>query len=38
MNLRRDPRETRFIWVMIAIIAVIIGIALYGYFTGGWDH
>jgi hypothetical protein len=38
MNWRANRRETRFIWVMIAIIAVIISIALYGYLTGAWDQ
>jgi uncharacterized membrane protein len=30
-------REQKFIWVMVAIIVIIVGIALYGYLTGGWE-
>jgi hypothetical protein len=30
-------KETRFIWTMVAIIVIILAIALWGYFTGGWN-
>jgi hypothetical protein len=30
-------RETKFILVMVAIIAIIVAVALYGYLTGGWE-
>jgi hypothetical protein len=26
------------IWMLVTVIAVIIGLALYGYLTGAWDH
>jgi hypothetical protein len=30
-------RETRFIWVMVIIIGIIIALALYGYLSGAWQ-
>lgn len=37
MNRSTNKREKRFIITMMAILAIIIAIALYGYFTGAWD-
>lgn len=25
------------IWVLAGVVVVIVGLALYGYFTGAWD-
>jgi hypothetical protein len=30
--------QTRFIWVMVIIIGLILAVALYGYVSGGWDQ
>jgi hypothetical protein len=34
---RESQHEGRFIWIMATIIAVIVMVALYGYFTGAWE-
>jgi hypothetical protein len=34
---RPMSRENKFIWVMVAVIAIILAMALYGYLTGGWE-
>jgi high-affinity Fe2+/Pb2+ permease len=37
--IRRETRlERRFIWTMAIIIAVIVGLAIYGYWTGAWEQ
>jgi hypothetical protein len=38
MTEREGRAETRFIWVMTVVIAVIMGFALYGYLTGAWEQ
>jgi hypothetical protein len=36
--LNRETRaENRFIWTMLVVILIILGIALYGYLTGAWE-
>jgi hypothetical protein len=37
MNLRNPRAETRFIWAMTVVIAIILAFAFYGYFTGSWN-
>ena len=29
--------ENRAIWAFVVIVALMVGLALYGYLTGGWD-
>jgi flagellar basal body-associated protein FliL len=31
-------KETRAIWVFIAIVALMMILASYGYFTGAWNN
>jgi len=41
MTRRRDSeekKENRAIWVFIALIALLMILASYGYFSGAWDE
>jgi flagellar basal body-associated protein FliL len=31
-------KETRFIWVMVAVVVLILLMALFGYLTGRWEE
>lgn len=34
---RRAKVENKLIWTIVIVIVLVIGLALYGYFTGAWD-
>ena len=39
MNLRDQTRENKVILtVVVVVIVLLVGLALYGYFTGAWEQ
>jgi uncharacterized membrane protein len=33
-----SPRIPTGIWVLIGVIVIVVGLALYGYLTGAWEY